>query len=610
MKKAKSFSILHSNYTFIIVLFLFFAALLNSCGDSTPTAGKGAKNPHIEYLTTRDGQPAIHIYNVLYIVIDDCDKRIPVLCEQKDFDAIEQNISTLLSNKKDEAKAYESDDCWQTIEKIYNDFFVKHPKDIRGRFFYAYHAYKAKKYDIAYEQFEIIGDQWMEDTPWGSLVEYNNSRAYVYIFKGENFLVEKKLYELAIDLWQKAVRYNPDEYTYLRLGQAYMYSGMSKGNMSVMLLGEEILTKAVQFDGPNHKYATEELKKLQEAIKQYGKISTHRVYDNANILAKYDVRRLEEQLEWIFDESDIDIRFVFEKETVGKTIEQLAVEKVQELGIGSKSRAERGVLLLYDLKDKKLRVEVGYGLEEYFPDAFVGYLVHYHTRDFFSGGDLTIGLQWLIRMLHHRIREQKLGNNFDPRIVEVIKKQGYFSGGAGASAYVPVNGKNKAPFLSKLKDKERRYYCAQPTPNAVYEKFLTWLAVGKFDPKIEIFTQQSQIYLSSLPITKAYFHYILMQEYGRSYNFYIKDNLALQYFTDDPLVVPRCYAKTSAGWQMDIMAELRNSRNRVGGVYTWDYAGINDVYTKAFADKLVNIKNYIRIKDGDNRELPLRNSPQ
>lgn len=610
MKKAKSFFIRYSNYTFIIILCLFLATLLNSCGDHTPTACKGAENPHIEYLTTRAGRPAIQIYNVLYIVIDDCDKKTPVLCEQNDFDAVEKNISTLLNNKKDEAKAYVSDDCWQTIEKIYNDFFVKHPEDIRGRFFYAYHAYKAKKYDIAYEQFEVIGDQWMEGTRWGSLVEYNYSRARTYIFKGENLLLEKKLYQLSIDFWQKAVRCNPDDCTYFRLGQAYMYTGISKWNLSYMLIGEEILTKAIEYKGPSSKYAEEELKKLRDTIKQYGKITIHRVSDDAGVLSKFDARRFDEQLGWIFDESDIDVRFVFVKDTGTKTIEQLAVEKVQELGVGGKSREQRGVLLLYDLKGKELRVEVGYGLEQYFPDAFVGYLVHYHTRDFFSEGDLTIGLRWLIRMLHHRIREQKLGNNFDPRIVQVIKNQGYLSGGAGVSASVAENGKNKVQFLSKLKDKERSYYCAQSTPNAVYEKFLIWLATGKFDPRIEIFTHPSQIYLSSLPITSAYFHYILMHEYGRSYKFYIKNNLALQYFTDDPLVVPRCYINTPAGWQMDILSELKNSRDRVGCVYTWDYAGINDVYTKAFADKLVNIKNYIRIKDGDNRELPLRNSPQ
>jgi hypothetical protein len=446
----------------------------------------------------------------------------------------------------------------------------------------------------------------MKETPWNSIIDYNNSRAHTYIEIGNDYLLNKRLYRISMEYFQKAVKYAPNDLAYYRLGQAYMYSGMTGGNISVMLLGEETLKKAIQLEGPNAKYARGELQKLQEHIKKYGHFETRRIYDEAGFIPKYDARRFEEHLGWIFHESDIDMRFVFVKDPGKKTIEELAVQKVQELGIGGKSREERGVLLIYDLKNKELRVEVGYGLEEYFPDGFVGYLVHYHTRDFFSADDVTVGLRLLIRMLHQRIREQTLGNNFDPRIIEIIKNQGYLSGGAGISANMPEKGETKVTFLFELNDKERQYYCAQPTPKAVYEKFMDWLAAGKYDPRIDIFTPQSQIYLSSLPISKAYFHYWLMQEYKRNYKICIKNNIALQYFTDTPFVVPHFYIRTNAGWQMDICAEVKTTRNRVGCIYTWDYAGINDIYTKTFADKLVNIKNYVRIKDGDNRELPIR----
>jgi uncharacterized protein len=288
------------------------------------------------------------------------------------------------------------------------------------------------------------------------------------------------------------------------------------------------------------------------------------------------------------------------------TIEEFAVEKVDELGIGRKNREERGVLLLYDFQEKKLRIEVGYGLEAYFPDVFVSYLVHDHTREFFSTGNITTGLRLLIRMLHHRIREQVLGNTFDPRVIEAILHGGNLSGGAGVSAVMSTRGKNKASGSFTLNDEERGYYSRQPTPEAVYNKYLEWLITGKRDPKIEIFTTESQKYMSSLPMTKAYSHYILMQEYGRKYTVCIRNDIALLYFTGDPLVCPHFFHKTDKGWQMDICAEVRNTRNRVGGVYIWDYRGRNDSYTKTFVDKLVNIKNYIRIVDGDNRELPIR----
>jgi tetratricopeptide (TPR) repeat protein len=69
---------------------------------------------------------------------------------------------------------------WTTVEKIYTNFFDKYPEDIRRRFFYAYHAYRAQKYDAAINQFEIIGDRWMENTSWKSLEEYHSARAFVY----------------------------------------------------------------------------------------------------------------------------------------------------------------------------------------------------------------------------------------------------------------------------------------------------------------------------------------------------------------------------------------------------------------------------------------------
>ena len=59
-------------------------------------------------------------------------------------------------------------------------------------------------------------------------------------------------------------------------------------------------------------------------------------------------------------------------------------------------------------------------------------------------------------------------------------------------------------------------------------------------------------------------------------------------------------------WRMDMAAEVRDTVERVGGAYTWDYRGTNDEYTHAFADLLTKIQGYRRFKDGDNRALPIR----
>ncbi len=339
-------------------------------------------------------------------------------------------------------------------------------------------------------------------------------------------------------------------------------------------------------------------------ISKFSLPSRH-VIDEAGILSQYDLSKFNEYAHHILVESDIDIRLLFVNGTGSKSLENYAIDKVQELGIGKKNREERGVLLLYDVKGKRLRVEVGYGLEEFFPDAFVGYLVHDHTRDFFSSGDISTGLRLLIRMLHHRIREAVLGEAFDPRVIEMIRKRGHLSGGAGVSETMPIKG-DLDRWTSKLTEEERRYYTAQPTPKAAYNKYLDWLMCGKYDPNIDLFTEGSKVYLDSLAMTKAYFDFMLMKKYGKKFRIAIDNGVALLYYTNDPLACPLFFKKSDRGWQMDVVAEVNNSRNRVGGKYAWDYSGSGDIYTRTFIDKLVNINNYIRIADGDNRELPTR----
>ncbi len=55
----------------------------------------------------------------------------------------------------------------------------------------------------------------------------------------------------------------------------------------------------------------------------------------------------------------------------GSDIESFAVDLFKKWGIGSKS-TDHGVLILYAIKDRRARVEVGYGLEPILPDGKVG----------------------------------------------------------------------------------------------------------------------------------------------------------------------------------------------------------------------------------------------
>lgn len=332
------------------------------------------------------------------------------------------------------------------------------------------------------------------------------------------------------------------------------------------------------------------------------------VYDMAGALPPQDVPRFEQYMGWIQRESDVDVRFAFVRDTGSRSIEQLAVDMVDEMRIGGRTREERGVLLLYDMRGQRLKVEVGYGLEAYFPDAFVSYLAHEHARLFFESGNVTVGLRLMLRLLQHRIREAVLGTDFDPRVLQAVKARGTLSGGAGVTAALPSGGGAGAPAAARMGEAERARFRAQDSPAATYAAYLAWLSHPVFDPDVDLFTRESRAYLAQLPMSPAYRHFILFGEYAKRYQVVERGGRALLYFTGTPFTSPHFLVNEGGLWRMDIGAEVRNTVERVGGVYTWDYRGRGDAYTQTFADLLTDIQGYRRIRDGDNRALVIRGS--
>lgn len=123
---------------------------------------------------------------------------------------------------------------------------------------------------------------------------------------------------------------------------------------------------------------------------------------------------------------------------------------------------------------------------------------------------------------------------------------------------------------------------------------------------MDLFTPESRSYLAHLPVSPAYREFILFAEYGKRYRLDERGDLALLYFTGTPFVSPHFFVNEGGVWRMDMVAEVRNTVERVGGIYTWDYRGEGDRHTHAFSDLLINLHGYRRFSDGDNRELRIR----
>lgn len=328
------------------------------------------------------------------------------------------------------------------------------------------------------------------------------------------------------------------------------------------------------------------------------------VMDRTGVIPPQDLPRFEQYLGHILRESGIDLRIAFVPDTGGKPIGQLAADMMDQLGIGGRGEQERGVLLLYDLSARRLKVEVGYGLEAWFPDAFVSYLVEDHARMHFSSGETSLGLRLMLRLLQHRIREAVIGNDFDPRVLERMRPLTHQSGGAGVSRVVGIgDGASPHPAAAAV---DPRAFPAGETPADAHSIYLAWLSRWPLSPDVELFTPESRRYIASLPLSPAYAEFILMGEYGKSYRVAEKDDLAMLYFTGTPFVSPHFLRRVDGRWQMDIVAEVAHSREHVGGEYTWAWRGEGDAFATAFGDRVTTIKGYQRIADGDNRPLRIR----
>lgn len=77
--------------------------------------------------------------------------------------------------------------------------------------------------------------------------------------------------------------------------------------------------------------------------------------------------------------------------TDGAPIEQFAFELAERWQLGQRGK-DNGVLLLVAVKDKRGRIEVGYGLESVLPDALVGSIGRNAIRPAFSDGNWTAHL--------------------------------------------------------------------------------------------------------------------------------------------------------------------------------------------------------------------------
>ncbi len=114
------------------------------------------------------------------------------------------------------------------------------------------------------------------------------------------------------------------------------------------------------------------------------------VNDFAGVLSARTMRGLETLSQELLDKSGVTVAVAVVPSLEGVPVEEYATTLYERWGIGKKGE-DRGVLLLVAVKERRVRIETGYGLEGILPDGKVGaildeYVIPHLRRDDWDSG--------------------------------------------------------------------------------------------------------------------------------------------------------------------------------------------------------------------------------
>lgn len=115
------------------------------------------------------------------------------------------------------------------------------------------------------------------------------------------------------------------------------------------------------------------------------------INDYANILSGETVSKLTSLIDEIEKKTSSQVAVVTIDTTSPFDIETYAVRLFEKWGIGQRGK-DSGVLLLIAVKDRAMRIEVGYGLEGAIPDALAKNIIERDVVPFFKNGDYNSGV--------------------------------------------------------------------------------------------------------------------------------------------------------------------------------------------------------------------------
>jgi Flp pilus assembly protein TadD len=277
------------------------------------------------------------------------------------------------------------------------------------------------------------------------------------------------------------------------------------------------------------------------------------VYDYAGILA--DTRESTARfLETIKTDYAIDALIVTTTALPPThSIESLAAEVFSNWKIGQNTDA-RGILLILSDKEKLIKIEVSYELEDVFTDIFCGYIEDKQLKPYFLSSQVDIGL---VAVLEEIERRAQVKHQADYRIDDIDQLDGeLLSGGAGAKRQLTGYQPEATSTLGEN-------YPPGRSPQEAWQTLIRSWQDKVRDPNLGVYTQITKLAyrdFRNLPDSRY-------EEDARTYRdkpFEVLQNgrYAVIFFGKKKgwENAPFLFGRTDAGWQFDIVHQRKYVR--------------------------------------------------
>lgn len=299
--------------------------------------------------------------------------------------------------------------------------------------------------------------------------------------------------------------------------------------------------------------------------------------DRAGLLSQAEQEHLVKYNAALLDDLDIHFKLIV-LNAKAEDINRLAGELFGDLG--KRTKGAKGLLFLIDPVGQQVRIEVGYDLEQIFPDILIGYLEYAQMIPFFEIGAVGPGIEATMELLIGRIQRAMTGYAFDPD--HELPDLDHFSGGAGARSNAVIRAGNVGQQKNQTAGRDN--FQPQATSEETLQLYMHALNDHIKDPQLPLFTPETRKFFSKWVVTNAQQdneHFSLRERAEatilRSGNYAV-----LRYPLERRLQSPYFFRKDDEGWMLDFAT--MNLVLQMNHKNMWMMKTMDHPYMFAFAD--------------------------